>query len=55
MLQQIVYLSGTGAAGEGGTTVWPESHKRMNQLYLRCSSHGLQLQLLWRVPAAAVS
>lgn len=34
VLQMILYLTGTGAPGEGGTTVWPGSHARINKLYL---------------------
>lgn len=32
VLQMICYLTGTGAAGEGGTVIWPGSHKLMDEL-----------------------
>lgn len=34
VLQMILYLTGTGAPGEGGTTLWPGSHRRVDELYL---------------------
>lgn len=29
----IFFLTGTGAEGEGGTVCWPQSHRRMEEIY----------------------
>ena len=46
VLQMICYLTGTGAVGEGGTVVWPGSHKRMDELYMSDPARFSSLEAL---------
>ena len=46
VLQMILYLTGTGAPGEGGTTVWPGSHRRVEELYLSDRERFASLEAL---------